>query len=133
MGRPDIKMVEGTELGMSPVDIAKTKPADSVIDPLVGSRVSIGGSSIISSSGGGSNHGSIDENCQGCRKIEMEEKQKEQARRLSEDEGVGLDLDEASLKSGKMVSSHCKVLPSLLSFAPHSYSTSISVYGGTKW
>ncbi|KAF3343105.1 hypothetical protein VdG2_09092 [Verticillium dahliae VDG2] len=98
-------MVEGTELGMSTVDIAKTKPADSVIDPhpLVGSRASIGGSSIVSSivssSGGGSNNDSSYENCQGCRKIEMEEKQKEQARRLSEDEGVGLDLDDASLKS----------------------------------
>ncbi|CRK43300.1 hypothetical protein BN1723_016143 [Verticillium longisporum] len=84
---------------MSTVDIAKTKPADSAIDPLVGSRASIGSSSIISSSGGGSNNSSSDENCQGCRKIEMEEKQKEQARRLSEDEGVGLDLDDASLKS----------------------------------
>lgn len=120
---------------MSTVDIAKTKPADSVIDPhpLVGSRASIGGSSIVSSivssSGGGSNNDSSYENCQGCRKIEMEEKQKEQARRLSEDEGVGLDLDDASLKSGKMV---CLLIMSFPPFLP-TYSTSISVGGGTKW
>ncbi|KAM0279740.1 hypothetical protein ACHAQH_004431 [Verticillium albo-atrum] len=83
-------MVEGTKLGMSTVDITREKSTNTAVDPLVDSRAGGGF--------GGGDDSSGDEDCQGCWKIEMEEKQKEQARRLLEDEGVGLDPDEDKLK-----------------------------------